>query len=171
MSQCINRDWGESTFSTKVLEKLDFVLRNECEHNEKVIRKRVRKKEFQDSVEEAVLIIVNAWKRDIRSNHFYSEEKVTLQANNVLNATKGSLRIHASGLQPESINPSTGRVCLENDYIATSVEEVNKFFSEVMKKLPKGTTWKSEFFHAYYEGSYDSYSFYSYSFSITIDMT
>ena len=170
MSQYRNREWGESGFESKVLERLDFILRNDCRHDEKVMRKRVRKKEFQDSVEEAVLIIVNAWKRDIRSNHFYSEKRVTLQANGVLNATRGSLKIYASGSQPESINPSTGRVCLENGYVATSAEEVNKFFTEVMKKLPKGTTWKSEFFHAYYETS-DSYSFYSYSFSITIDMT
>ena len=93
-----------------------------------------------------------------------------MQANGVLNATKGSLGIHASSSQSESINPSTGRACLENGYVATSVEEVNKFFTELMKKLPKGTAWKSKFFHAYYEAS-DSYSFYSYSFSITIDMT
>lgn len=164
-----DREWGETKFESLVLERLDFALRNECETEEpKPKWYKGRHKAFNEFVEEAALIVISAWKQDIRCNHMYPEKRVTLRASRVLVIEKDSPKIYSSK-NPKPINPNTGRECLENGYRATSVTGVNKFFTELIKKLPKGTIWKNEFIDTCYGKNYAP-ARYVYSFSVTFCM-
>lgn len=169
MEQLESREWGETKFESLVFERLDFALRNECEIEEPRPKwYKERHRAFYEQVEEAALIVIAAWKQDIRCNHLYAEKRVTLRANRVLIVEKNLPKIY-SAKDPKPLNPSTGRECLENGYMATSVTGINSFFTALIKKLPKGTIWSNEFIDTYYGNGYAP-SRYVYSFSITFYM-